>query len=47
MTAIHFPTDPVPALPITSQSAAATRPRLLQRFFRWIDDGLADVGVDD
>ena len=45
MTAIHFPTDPVPALPVSG--APATRPHLLQRFFRWIDDRLPEVDGDD
>lgn len=47
MTAIHFPTDPVPALPAAASPAHAARPPLIQRLFRWIDDGLADLGSDD
>ena len=43
VTAIHLPTDPVPALP----AMAPPRPRLLERLLRWIDDGLVELGSDD
>ena len=46
MTAMHFATDPVPVL---SSAVAPTvgRPRLLERFLRWVDEGLADLESDD
>jgi hypothetical protein len=47
VTAIHFTTDPVPTLPVTIVPAPAMRLHLLQRLFRWIDDGLAEVDADD
>ena len=46
MTAIHYATDPVPVLP-SATASAPRRPRLLERFFRWIDEGLADLDSDD
>jgi hypothetical protein len=41
---MHFATDPVPVLP---SAASPARPRLLERFLRWIDEGLADLDSDD
>ncbi len=46
MTAIHYATDPVPVL-TSAPAPMARRPRLLERFFRWIDEGLADLDSDD
>lgn len=46
MTAIHYRTDPVPVLPGTP-APASRRPRLLERFFRWVDEGLADLDSED
>ena len=46
MTAMHFATDPVPVLP-SVVAPAPSRPRLLERLFRWIDEGLADLDSDD
>jgi hypothetical protein len=46
VTAIHSTTDPVPVLPSAAVRAPG-RPRLLERFFRWIDEGLADLDSDD
>jgi hypothetical protein len=43
---MHFATDPVPVLP-SDTAPAARGPRLLQRLFRWIDEGLADLDSDD
>jgi hypothetical protein len=44
VTTMHFATDPVPVLPT---ALAPARPRLLERFLRWIDEGLADLDSDD
>lgn len=46
MSVMHFATDPVPVLP-TALAPAIRRPRLLERLFHWIDEGLADVDSDD
>jgi hypothetical protein len=43
---MHFATDPVPVLP-SAVTPAAGRQRLLERLFRWIDEGLADLDSDD
>jgi len=46
VTAIHYATDPVPVLP-SAAAPAIRRPGLLERLFRWIDEGLADLDSDD
>lgn len=46
MTAMHFATDPVPVLP-RAAAPAMRHPRLLERFLRWVDEGLAELDSDD
>ena len=46
VTAMHFARDPVPVLP-SVLAPAARKPRLLERLFQWIDEGLADLDSDD
>jgi hypothetical protein len=47
VTAMHLATDPVPVPPPAAAPEAGRRPRLLERLFRWIDEGLADLDSDD
>jgi hypothetical protein len=46
VTAMHFATDPVPVLP-SALAPAVRRTPLIERLFRWIDEGLADLDSDD
>jgi hypothetical protein len=46
VTAMHFATDPVPVLP-SALVPAVRRTPLIERLFRWIDEGLADLDSDD